>query len=330
MRIDVTVALLGHVMAPPFLPVSQPGDQTAGDLPAWGELPKTHLRVSPSETLGAIIDRAAPSLGVWLDERNERVGGHVSDFMDGISLFEGDRSWPVVISELVVVEDDGRASWGHRWRTVTYDEFARSRNLGLVDGDPTKLYLRASAGGGGGGATEWETFLQVVDTCKDVFVAVGVVYASVQGLHAAVGLLRRGGEALRGRYEEWSERGGTPSEVSATLSRRPWSTESIAELLGVDAQTATAVLEMFGHVKNEAGRWELASTDVPRLVSGTLQLVLFSQQVLGDTAPAEVVTRLRPLLQERAEYFAVSGAVPPEPDTRDLNVRLFGPLPDPD
>ncbi len=241
----VVVARFGSPMAPPFRELPErfdPGEEP----PAWDDLEKTTISVSEDETLGRLIDRAAADLRVAVDPAELEAGASVSELIEGIA-FHREGAWPLTATEFTLVDADGRASWGHHWLTVQYRDLLSASVAGLVDGDPRLVYLRPSPPGGAlGGAESWRTFLTVLDTLKDVFVAVGVTYSSVQGLRAAERALRKGLVAVRTRYREWEQRGGSPSHIAATVTRHEWTTRTLARLLDLDESSTEAILDLFG------------------------------------------------------------------------------------
>lgn len=317
----VVVARFGSPMAPPFRELAErfdPGEEP----PAWDDLEKTTISVSENETLGRLIDRAAPDLRVTIDPAELEAGASVSELIEGIALHRAG-AWPRTATEFALVDADGRASWGHHWLTVQYRDLLHASDVGLVDGDPRRVYLRPCPSGGAlGGAEGWQTFLTLLGTLKDVFVAVGVTYSSVQGLKAAERAVRKGSVAVRTRYREWDQRGGSPSDIAATVARYEWTTPTLARLLDLDESSTEAILELFGLEQRSDGRWTLSHNEVARLVRGSVSVAMWAQEDLGPTPAEEIAVAVVRMIEERAERFAESGSVP-DPDPGEVNRRVF-------
>lgn len=317
----VGVARFGSPMAPPFRELAErfdPGEEP----PAWDDLERTTVSVSENETLGRLIDRAAADLRVTIDPAELEAGASVSELIEGIA-FHREGGWPRPASELALIDADGRASWGHHWATVQYQDLLHASVGGLVDGDPRRVYLRPSLPGGGlGGAEDWQTFLTLLDTLKDVFVNVGVTYSSLQGLKAAERAVRKGSVAVRTRYREWAQRGGSPSHIAATVARHEWTTATVARLLDLDESSTEAILELFGLEQGSDGRWTFSHNEVARLVGGSVSVAMWAQEDLGPTPAEEIAAAVVRIIEERAERFAESGSVP-DPDPGEVNRRVF-------
>lgn len=321
MSVRVTVALAGPAMVPPFQPLDK-ADTPDG---TWANLHKVVVEVEAEAILGDIIDMAADRMGVLLD-RNFTDSPSVSREIQGIAFDQPGGAYPPTISTMTLVDDEGRAWWGHWWADVAYRDLLRAADAGLVIGDVSRLYLRPTPPAGAiGGPEEWKQLLDGLDLLWEVVQAVGAAHASALAVGAAKRRIRRGIDEVRRHWHQWQKRGGTPHELTLMLTQRDWSTVEIAYLLGCDEPTAQAILELFGLAQDPStGRWRLEGDQIAALLAGTMQLLLWDRITFGTTTDA-AEDRLRELLGERVTHLAERNEAPPEPDYGEIVRRGWEP-----
>ncbi len=160
------------------------------------------------------------------------------------------------------VHEEGHIVTGLSGSEVTWGQFVRAAEVGLVDGDTSQLivFSRRHALGGSG----FEGWLEVAEWAfnnRDAVVAeltnMGVILASAEGTRRALLVLPR---ARRRRLaQQWATHGITPLALERIVMRRPrWDPERLGPYLGLYPTETVALLGELGYGKRADGLYQLS------------------------------------------------------------------------
>ena len=172
---------------------------------------------------------------------------------------------PAVIQSAVNLfglDNDGHIVTGFSGAEVTWGQFIRAAEAGLIEGDPSQLIVfgdRGTAGGGGFdgwlGAAEW-----AFDN-RDAIVAelarLGVIGVSVEGGRRALLVLT--GARRRALAQRWAKYGITPQGLERIVNLRArWDPERLGPYLSLTPTETAALLGELGYSKRADGLYQLS------------------------------------------------------------------------
>lgn len=291
-KFEVVVAIIGD----PSHPI--PGDvlwDRFRDLP-YEERPKVELEVSPDETLGNVLQRAATEAGT-------EVGGFTGFYRAGS---QERPTWSPVVS---LVDDQGRVTWGHYFGDVSYSELLKAGDAGALPGDPRRPYLVLQHGIGNGVLPDWHTLQTLWEIVFYTFNAIAAAGGTAATFSAAkrkvLDRLRSRAQAaatvIEERGQDWASRDGQPYDLEEWLDDRPWLPADLAPLLGCSEAEAEALLWAFGFVQAPSGVWRRSADQEGALFSEAARL-----GVRGYTHAASQ-EQLRAVIREEVEHFLAEG-----------------------
>jgi hypothetical protein len=254
MPLEVQVALIGDPDQPITAEVL---DDRFYDMP-YAERRKVQLAVEPDETLAAVLERAADMMGVrpggWIgykfDARGVRVAFYKPEDEGGFAPRSVAR---VIMSELILVDQDGRAIFGvSDHRTVRFADLLRAAEAGTLEGDPLRPYLIIDLGWGDVPPVDWATVWEGLKVAWEVLQAVGVVGGA---LTTVVGSKRwlaerinRANEALES-HPEWMQKRYRPDQFKSLVVAGDLTADQLAPLLGCTPDEAEAMLLATGFAR---------------------------------------------------------------------------------
>jgi hypothetical protein len=272
MTLEVEVALIGN----PDEPIQQGVlDQAFFDLP-YNERRRVRLEVDESETLAAVMERAAEAMGLrtgpgvrTFDARSNRIAFYKAE--------DDERFAPrgmarVFGNELILVDRDGRAIFGvYNHRAVRFTDLIRASEAGTLEGDPLRPYLMLDLGWGDAPPPDWAALQQGLEVVWQALQALGVIGgAAAAASKTREWLVDRVGRA-RGAlaaHPEWMQKGYRPDQFEALIATRDWTPAELAPLLGCSSDEAEAVLWAMGFVFDpEAKRWAKDGDDAATMLS---------------------------------------------------------------
>lgn len=160
------------------------------------------------------------------------------------------------------VDDEGHIVTGFSGAEVTWGQFIRAAEAGLIDGDPSQLIVfggRGTAGGGGFdgwlGAAEW-----AFDN-RDAIVAeltnLGVILGGVEAARRALLVLPRA--RRHALAQQWAKYGITAQGLERIVKRRPrWDPERLGPYLALTPTETAALLGELGYGKRADGLYQLS------------------------------------------------------------------------
>lgn len=306
MSLNLTVALI----ADPVRPLERTAAEEEWSRP-YGERRKVQVEAEETDTLAAVLERAAATLGL------SPPGGRFVAWGNRIAFYKpedeeglAERVQPrVLLGELIVVDPHGRALFGvSDLRTVRYDQLLRSAEAGTIEGDPLRPYLVAEPGWGDMPPVDWPTTYEAL---KIVWEAVEVV-ATVGGAVASIKLVRdqvrkrveTGREAIDAHYSDWTQRSQRPDQFISLMAMRPWTAEELARLLDCSSAEAEAMLWCLGFAYDEAaGGWRPGADEAARAICGTLEELNVTWHTLYD--------KWEPAFRRRVVRYLETGERPP-------------------
>jgi hypothetical protein len=279
MPLQVQVALIGD----PDKPI------TAGVLDeAFYEMPyrmrrKVGFDVDPEETLAAVLGHAADLMGLrppdWMGGRFQANGTRVAFYKPEDEEGFAQRKYPrVILGELVLVDQDGRAIFGvHDHRTVSFRDLLLAAEAGTLDGDPLRPYLNLDLGWGDAPPVDWATVYEGLQVAWEVLKAVGVVGGAVTSVVAAkrwlAERLDRAQQTLAA-HPEWMHKGYRPDQFARLVATRDWTADQLAPLLGCTEDEAEAILWALGFaLEPDTGRWEEKADEAAEMFANIVRAV---------------------------------------------------------
>lgn len=176
------------------------------------------------------------------------------------------KTWEVA-EHLITVDASGLIRWQRSAADIPYADVVRAGDRGLLHGDPLRPYLVLLLPQGpdvlhiawDGIVLTWTVIGHLLTARELLKIGLKRRQRLEQGVRAAEVLQRYG--------SQWSERGGGPHELQATLERRPWTPDDLRMLLGLATiDEAVDLLAGYGLSPNAAGTYELAHDDESRLL----------------------------------------------------------------
>jgi hypothetical protein len=301
----VTVALLGDPAHPGH---SIPEEEWERP---WDDRQRRELQVELTENLGSIRERAREQFGVPMpDHAPDGPIGRAFPFVAFYSESRpGQRSMPSM--SLTIADDRGRAVWNVDPDLVQFEQLLRSAELGVLDGDPHRIYLILLPPSGNGIFVDWQALLDAWRICWDVLDSIdtlaGAAAAAEYVRRKIRDRLARGRAVLEQQAPSWSQRNGSPHDVASLIERRSWTPDEAARLLGINEEDAPAALEIFGFAQDvEDGRWYRSGDQAAALLHDLLQEI-------WQYPPTENA----PMFRTRVDELLRTGETMPYPDYRD-------------
>jgi hypothetical protein len=335
MALEVTVALVGDRTAP------GPGNIREGEWDwTWGEREKVTLVVEDNETVGDVMDRAAEALGVGgfaYERPPSRDFSWVAfdDVKATTPLYER-----MIPYGLTVIDEYGRALWHVPFAAARYRQVIHAAEVGVISGDPCRLYLIRSQSQGDFSLVDWQTFLELYGLAKLVLDGIGQARAGIDNVRAAGEAIGRGINVIKTHLPEWTQRGVTSpndiselvatvasSEAQAALGVQDSELESLAAILdGADEVEGRETLDIVHGELERLAREAGWGYDMRRLIEDRIRRLLTGDaeplRLEDYRLPTEVLFPGMPPVEEMAEEEENYGHF----DETDAGLRhLFSP-----
>lgn len=288
----------------------------------WAEREKAFLDVDPTETLGQVLDRAMPVLGIVptstvphsepLSHSLAGVAFYVDNETEGRS--KGHRWYPVV-------GDDGFIHWDMDAIHVSMDRLVAAHRMGLFAGDPRKIYLVPQSTAGAVDV-DW---VEVLAALKAIANGINQFGGTVAGVAVIAAWVKKGHRVFQKYKERWASRGATIGRIRDVALQKPWKVEEISRLLGCVDSDAREVLQFFGMEEGSDGLWRAGSSDASKVEDLIALAVLHSSGIglFPDGAQENASEFARTVLESIAR-----GDQTPE-SLRTIVVRIANPDYDP-
>lgn len=299
MTMTVTVALLGD-------PTRPLGDMLTEESLAlrYSERSTVELAVEDAETLGQVLTRAAELFDLP-SQLAETYGGLPSDFVSFYTSRDNSSFQSGITTEVVLVADEGYATWGHYYRDVIYRDLLRSAEAGALGGDPKRPYLVLQPGIGNGVIADWEQLLQAWEVAYPILKDLGATYGGLQAVARASRAAAKGIDVLRKYHRRWQDRNASPDHMAEFLKRPAWSTQGLATLLACSPDEAEHLLTLHGYSYDGTTKvWSQRGEQVAEFLRGHQEIILAEAAVVDDDL-------LRRRLEQRSKEFAETGVAPP-------------------
>ncbi len=258
--LNVTVGLV----AGGFPELRPPHGQQGADVP-YRDRMKVELTVDEETTLYEVFEQALDEFNVeytdeWRDMDRPVEQVHFVAFYEPED--EGGNTvqqrWTYA-HNLVVVTDDQRIRWHVPLEEARLADLVRAAEHGLVDGDPLRPYIVLQPPAGNGLLFVWAMFTTALSIAANI-------EGTIQGIERIKRKLAAGKKVIDEHFLDWSERGGDPLAVAATLRRQPWKTDELALLLGVQPIEVEPLMELYGFARNDEGLWLSSEEEEARLL----------------------------------------------------------------
>lgn len=302
MAYDITIAVLAD-----WLPKFEPPFGHNGFDIRYADRLKLELSVEPDETLAKIYRRA---LEHWQPTVSVESEWHPADLMDVLhwAWFYLPEDEPrlqhryELAEELVLIDGERHARWNLHADEIPYEWVIRSGEEGLLRGDAHRPYLPMLLPQGGGGfQSAWETLLASWSVLEGLLVAKGVYELGDQARERLLYHLRRR-QVVETNSAAWEEIGGSASNVSRTLDRKPWAPDDLRIVMDVETvEDAEDLLALFGHEPDATGLYAIGEADEARI------LRLAADDVFNTFASGASDEQLRP----RLEHLLKTRELPP-------------------
>jgi hypothetical protein len=302
MPLEITVALIADAHDP--LHQMIPEEEFARP---YAERQKICLPVDETETLAAILQRAAIGLGV---SRPQELGGPESVAYGRIAFYKpsdeesfAPRAMPRLHwAQLVLVDDRGRAVFGVRdQRAVTCADLLRAAEVGVLDGDPLRPYLFVEPGWGDAPPPDWPTVLTGLEIARQMLEGIATAGGAWAFADAIVRRVRErvgvGKKTAQG-HREWAQRGTRPYQFVALILTRDWTSDELGSLLGCTNAEAEAVLWMLGFsFDNKDEIWRFAGDAEAEIIRAIHDQIAIAAHRGGSEWQAELRRRVSMLLE---------------------------------
>jgi hypothetical protein len=274
--VDVEVAVLLAAVEPLEAP-AELNAQTGLDV-RWAERPKVLLSVSLESELREILDRAASHFGIVVVPSPGRDTVSVSDVIDAIAFYrdDADEGTKDVWEKLAVLDEDGRIEWVTDFRELTMERLIASAEAGLIQGDPTRIYLVPYPPQGIISDLDWPAVLETLETVDNVLIHIGATYAGLQGI---IAVFRKAGAVLASSWRNWARRDGGLEDVQRLARSKGWQPDDLAERLGVTNTDAELLLRMFGCVPTDNGAWVPGTDERSRTAAALVTAIWYALDV---------------------------------------------------
>jgi len=280
----------------------------------YGERRRVQLEVTPAETVGSVLQRAADHFGArsW--------GRWIAFYRDDDDRGHERHRW---FAALPVLDEAGRVRWIWNFNVVSYDELVKSAEANAVPGDVLSPYLILQPPIGDGVLPSWHDLIELVHGLLHVLEYLAALEGATAGFERVRRLLGRtqaASAALEEHSDDWQSNGADPYLFDEWLDDRPWLAAEIAPLLGCTDREAEAVLWAFGFGRSESGLWRRRDGQEAEFMDDNRSLFL---NTVVKFAPPQAVERT---LRERAGEYADSGNAP---RLERQNVTWLAPPPPP-
>ena len=226
------------------------------------------------------------------------------------------------------VDEEGHITTGYSGAEVTWGQFMRAVEAGLIDGDASQLIVfggRGAAGGGGFegwlGAAEWA--FDNRDAIVTELTNLGVILASIEGVRRALLVLPRA--RRRALAQQWAKSGITPQDLERIVRRRPrWDPERLGPYLALTPTETIALLGELGYGKRPDGLYQLSPDPELRARRHWWQINALSSRMLGEVCEPDPEPEPEPF--ERVQESDTQGSGPARLDQR--YERSVGPPPE--
>jgi hypothetical protein len=192
---------------------------------------------------------------------------------------------------------------------VTWGQFVRAAEAGLIDGDPSQLIVFGGRGPAGGGGFEgWLGAAEWAFDNRDAIVAeltnLGVILASAEAVRRALLVLPRA--RRHALAQQWAKNGITPQDLERIVKRRPrWDPERLGPYLALTPTETVALLGELGYGKRADGLYQLSPDPELRARRHWWQINAKSSRMLGEVYEPDPEPEPEPL--EGAEESGSGG-----------------------
>lgn len=259
-----------------------PAEPVLGDPPTEelerhiDDLPYVDIPAPPNSTLGSSIGRAGTLMGFPEDFTPSYLALHDPGSSTQVSP---------LLSVIVLVNSQGRATFAHHWPNVRLDSALRAHNAGALQGDPTHLVFVPYHGFGDGALIEWGQAITAGSYLWNTLQGLAALYGTYQFLSWISDAFRKRVQAEQRQYLDWRDRGALPHDIHGFINQRSsWDSEMLAALLGCSENEAEAFLVSKGFVWNDTkGAWERPMPTVGEagLAKNLDELILWSDLMEG-------------------------------------------------
>lgn len=241
--ISVTVAAPFHLPARPLR-----------DVPSvWDAAPKETYSVESDTTLWSLLTRAGKSLNVgeagtwWIEDPVDVYAVIPFQLYSGMgSILEWDAS------SLALVDDEGRAFWtAPDFRLVTIDALRTAQSAGILEGDPSRIYIVQSPGGAAGLEVDWRSIIDALAIIYGVGRDVADAMDVAKLVQRVTQLGDRALRLLRKKAAAWTARGARPRDIARVVQSARMTPATIAGLLGCTIDESELLIQILGESPTE-------------------------------------------------------------------------------
>jgi hypothetical protein len=241
------------------------------------EWPSKEFRVQadPAETLNDLVARTA---GATL---RDAFGDDPRSSIYAVWLGRCDSDTPTELGEVPVFTADGRLRivWGG---AATIGQLLQAQAAGLLRADPRKVIVRpeppAAAVGGGG----WDIVVEALHILWKVVEDIGVTYAAYGALERVLSHFRVGTRVIEQQIDELEDSGIRPPELPRVLATRAWSTQELADALGISTGEVELLLRGFAFEKQDDGTWVQSDPRAAEIVAQLVRLASSYEAVFHE------------------------------------------------
>lgn len=294
--IDITVAFLGDP-ARGFV-AGEPSEEY--ERVDYDELPQATLPAVPNDDYLAIIHRSAQGFGLSALPVDPPF---IAFRYEGSTTSRS--GW---VTELVLVDEYGRATFGHHWMEVTLGAAIDAHEAGALHYDPTATVLVPHYGIGDGIAIDWPQILVAMDYVWSGVRRLAELYGAVQALRYMASRIKDRKDIEERYQSSWQNRGATPGSFHMWVKTPPaWRVSKFSELTGMSEQEVHAYLSGKGFAWDPAERvWRRPLEGEEELLINSLdELVLWVAAVEPD--PEDISAGYA---QRMVEEFFETGSAP--------------------
>lgn len=280
----------------------------------YEERPKVDLTVEDDETLGSVLGRAAVEFGVALPDEVEGVS--IAGLIGSVAFYrpEHKREFGRLRSEVVLLDEGGRARWVALWPEVSYGQVLRAGVAGVLDGDPQRPYLILQPGVGNGALPDLSLLAEGLKVSWEVLKEVGTAYGIWKAFEELANRVRRASDVVEAHADHWTRNNLRPDNLVAFLGQKNWSAGDLARALGCAEGDAEVLLLAFGFARSPSGVWRPAEDEEGKLLRGNADILMhLSVDFPNDTYR---------LIRERAEHLAETGDAP-ELDWDEVQAKVL-------
>jgi hypothetical protein len=290
----VEVGVLGEPLIIFAGPINSFTD-TDWELP-WEDRLHVSLDVSPSDTVGDILDAAAEKLGIFVsdayyDIRSKRVADNVR-FVKFFRDNEDEGRFGPKLTRCTIRRSDGAALFNQWIFDVPIERIVDAQQNGLFVGDPYRIYLLPQPPGGGSfDSVDWVALIFALKTAESWLSRLGGVADGLGAVRAIWNKGRKVVVALKGRIAGCNGDMGDVCELVDT--RTVWSERDLAELLGSSPNEVAQLLPLFGLERSDEGLWAVGESDAAKrsraLIYTVLHVTAISLTLENEASLLEIV-----------------------------------------